>query len=159
MPKSDRSCVTIVLDKLFRCLRHRFERSLYIPPLSTLLITFISFNPPLSLRGTELHRVARLCDEMDEEIGKLCGVGSRNAVSDQYRFTHKTYFAGNGGAITVDYCTSSEQLQVSLQPFLEEDFVGFDCEWKPFEKQTTEIKVPRAPRIQSTYNGCSCFRL
>lgn len=82
---------------------------------------------------------------MDEEVGKLCGVSGRKAVFDQKRFTHETYLTRNGGSVTVDYCTSSEQLQISLEPFLKEDFVGFDCEWKPFE-----MKVSRAPRIPCT---------
>lgn len=68
-----------------------------------------------------------------------------NNSESRERFTHISYTARNGSPITVTYCTSAEQLQVALEPFLEEDFVGFDCEWKPYDREKTET------RIWSTY--------
>ncbi|KAE9966298.1 hypothetical protein EG328_009017 [Venturia inaequalis] len=74
---------------------------------------------------------------MDDKVEKDYGIESRE------RFTHISYTARNGNPITVTYCTSVEQLQMALKPFLEEDFVGFDCEWKPYDREKTEPKVTR----------------
>ncbi|TID23745.1 hypothetical protein E2P81_ATG03312 [Venturia nashicola] len=85
---------------------------------------------------------------MSDNINTACGVGLVEASSDEIndsreRFTHTSYTARNGDPIAITYCTSVEQLQDALEPFLKEDFVGLDCEWKPYVKANAGDRVPR----------------